>query len=160
MDSFTETCTCKSLDETRSRALLLRMLNVWTYRRVKWAYQISLGLAVLGGLSPSHQLRANESIAQYSITARGHKDGLPSTLIDAIAQTYNGFLWLGSADGLVRFDGLQFTTRRSIQPNESPRGPAHALCPSSHDGLWLSTGRRSVGLAGSTTPVNENRNSH
>ena len=34
--------------------------------------------------------------------------GLPETLINALARTPDGYLWLGTRRGLVRFDGLQF----------------------------------------------------
>jgi ligand-binding sensor domain-containing protein/signal transduction histidine kinase len=38
----------------------------------------------------------------------GVEDGLPDRVIQAIAQTPNGYLWLGTPHGLVRFDGLKF----------------------------------------------------
>jgi len=36
-------------------------------------------------------------------------DGLPQNGVNAILQTRDGYLWLATFDGLVRFDGLQFT---------------------------------------------------
>ena len=43
------------------------------------------------------------------------KDGLPNDSVNAILQTRDGFLWLGTHEGLVRFDGVSFTVfdRRS-----------------------------------------------
>lgn len=38
------------------------------------------------------------------------KDGLPSDSVTAIAQTADGFLWVGTDRGLVRFDGMRFET--------------------------------------------------
>ncbi len=38
----------------------------------------------------------------------GINRGLPSDTINAIAQTKNGYLWIGTNKGLVRFDGLTF----------------------------------------------------
>jgi len=35
------------------------------------------------------------------------EDGLPQNTIAAIAQTPDGYLWLGAEPGLVRFDGLR-----------------------------------------------------
>src|SRR5579862_1763677 len=35
-------------------------------------------------------------------------EGLPSALVSAIAQDQQGYLWLGTALGLVRFDGTDF----------------------------------------------------
>jgi ligand-binding sensor domain-containing protein len=35
--------------------------------------------------------------------------GLPQNSATAIAQTPDGYLWLGTEEGLVRFDGIRFT---------------------------------------------------
>ncbi|AXC10179.1 two-component system sensor kinase [Acidisarcina polymorpha] len=48
------------------------------------------------------------SAQQFSVTNWGHKDGLPSTTVYGITQTSDGFLWIGTGDGLIRFDGFQF----------------------------------------------------
>src|SRR5271166_5649819 len=37
------------------------------------------------------------------------EDGLPQNSVSAIAQTRDGYLWLATFDGLVRFDGSRFT---------------------------------------------------
>jgi len=118
---------------------------VWDNRRVKSRHQISLFLAILGVLAPCHLTCAAQTTAQYSVTAWGHKDGLPSTLVYAIAQTDDGFLWLGTADGLVRFDGLQFKPWRSLQPNDEPLGQVRALCASRRGGLWFGTDSGTLG---------------
>lgn len=83
--------------------------------------------------------------AQYSVTAWGHKDGLPSTFIYSIAQTADGFLWLGTGDGLVRFDGVQFTPWHTTQPNEAPLGEVHALRACSGGDLLVGTGTGTLG---------------
>ena len=36
------------------------------------------------------------------------EDGLPDTIVDAVAQGPDGYLWVGTAAGLVRFDGVRF----------------------------------------------------
>src|SRR5882672_9735873 len=38
------------------------------------------------------------------------EDGLPDNIVDAITQTPDGYLWLGTQGGLVRFDGVRFST--------------------------------------------------
>ena len=102
-------------------------------------------MAVLGGFAPCQLICTAQTIAQYSVTAWGHKDGLPSTFIYAIAQTDDGFLWLGTADGLVRFDGLQFAPWRYLQPNDALLGQVQALCASSRGGLWFGTDTGTLG---------------
>jgi len=44
----------------------------------------------------------------YAMTTWTVKDGLPSGNITAIAQDTDGYLWLGTSEGLARFDGFQF----------------------------------------------------
>ena len=107
-----------------------------------------LGLAVLGVLLPFQFLCAEadrQTEAQYSVTAWGHKDGLPSTFLYSITQTPDGFLWIGTADGLVRFDGVQFTRWRPAQLSGQPLGQVRALNVSRDGDLLLGTG---AGLLG------------
>ena len=95
-------------------------------------------MAVIGVLSLS-SLYAEESSVPYSIAAWGHKDGMPSTLIFAIAQSPDGFLWLGTDDGLVRFDGVQFTQWRPSAPNSQLPGQVRALHVTCHGEMLLGT---------------------
>jgi ligand-binding sensor domain-containing protein len=89
--------------------------------------QVMLGL---GCASPAAALE------KYVSTSWTHRDGLPSTLIYAIAQTRDGYLWLGTSDGLVRFDGITFVPRKLV-PNTDPLlGPVTALC-ATNSGLWI-----------------------
>src|SRR5690606_13131917 len=57
--------------------------------------------------------------------------------IHAITQTSDGFIWLGTQNGLVRFDGLDFTTTPIDLPEA--RGSSIAdLHPAADGGLWFS----------------------
>ncbi len=47
---------------------------------------------------------------QYSIDTWTTDDGLPQNGVRAITQTPDGYLWFTTFDGLVRFDGVRFTT--------------------------------------------------
>jgi signal transduction histidine kinase/ligand-binding sensor domain-containing protein len=47
--------------------------------------------------------------AQYGIDHWTVEDGLPQGIIRGIAQTPDGYLWITTLDGLVRFDGVRFT---------------------------------------------------
>jgi ligand-binding sensor domain-containing protein len=47
--------------------------------------------------------------AQYRFTSWTVDNGLPQNTIYDIRQTRDGYLWLTTLDGLVRFDGVRFT---------------------------------------------------
>lgn len=66
---------------------------------------------------------------------------LPDTQVSAIAQTPDGYLWLGTRRGLVRFDGLGSTTY-SPQTTSALRSWAiNALTVDARGALWISTDR-------------------
>ena len=75
----------------------------------------------------------------YSLELWRHKDGLPSSTIYALAQSPDGFLWLGTADGLVRYDGFQFVTIGMDQIQLRPLGQVRALLVA-RDGALLAGG--------------------
>jgi len=50
-----------------------------------------------------------EAAAQYRFDHWTADNGLPQNSVRDIVQTRNGYLWLATLDGLVRFDGVRFT---------------------------------------------------
>jgi ligand-binding sensor domain-containing protein/signal transduction histidine kinase len=50
-----------------------------------------------------------KSLFQFNCRNWARQDGLPTDKINTITQTRDGYLWLGTQNGLVRFDGRQFT---------------------------------------------------
>ena len=67
------------------------------------------------------------------------EDGLPQNKIQALTQTRDGFLWIGTSGGLVRFDGIRFTVfDRSNAP--ALRDDSITTLRPAHDGsLWIGT---------------------
>jgi len=55
--------------------------------------------------------------AQYQINSWTIETGLPQNSINSILQTRDGYLWLTTFDGLVRYDGVRFTV---FNKNNSP----------------------------------------
>jgi len=72
------------------------------------------GLLLLGP-RPAIALDPAKAVGQYSLAAWQTEDGLPHNLVQAIAQTPDGYVWLATQEGLARFDGVRFTVfdRRS-----------------------------------------------
>ncbi|MEJ7710440.1 MAG: two-component regulator propeller domain-containing protein [Pyrinomonadaceae bacterium] len=54
-------------------------------------------------------LNPKKAITQYTYDVWTTSDGLPHNQINRIVQTRDGYMWLGTPVGLVRFDGLRFT---------------------------------------------------
>src|SRR5260370_41596897 len=55
-------------------------------------------------------LDPSQPVSSYSRTRCTKEDGLPSSTVNVVLQTRNGFLWVGTNSGLARFDGTHFTT--------------------------------------------------
>jgi signal transduction histidine kinase/ligand-binding sensor domain-containing protein len=90
-------------------------------------------LLLVAAGTTSFAFEADRTIAQYVHTAWGLKEGAPSGVF-ALAQTTDGFLWLGCVDGLYRFDGVSFELRRP--------GITYALLALPNGDLWI--GRKSA----------------
>src|SRR5215203_1264947 len=67
---------------------------------------VAAGLATLFIATQAHALDPVRSMSQFHRTSWSMQDGMPGNL-NSIAQTPDGFLWLGSAAGLYRFDGVR-----------------------------------------------------
>ena len=89
----------------------------------------------------SHACASDFDLAETAATLRvwHSPDGLASDSVTAILQTRDGFLWVGTAAGLVRFDGVAFT--RVGLPDSATNNPVRitALCEASDGGLWVGT---------------------
>jgi len=56
---------------------------------------------------------------QYVFTHFSTIDGLASNIVNNVVQDDNGFIWLGTIDGLQRYDGNKFITFKSKSSNPS-----------------------------------------
>jgi ligand-binding sensor domain-containing protein len=75
-------------------------------------------------------------------------DGLPQKIIIGIDQTSDGSLWLGTYNGLARFDGVSFATFDSINTPELRTTPIDAMHSDRQGRLWIITrGGHAAGYA-------------
>ena len=98
-------------------------------------------MLVLGALAVrALALDPSQPVNSYMHTRFAKEDGLPSGSLNVILQTRNGFLWVGTDGGLVRFDGTHFATIEfsSQTPME---GPWSALAEGREGDLWAGTSR-------------------
>jgi PAS domain S-box-containing protein len=74
-------------------------------------------------------------ISQYGHTAWRTQDGF-FTHPSAITQTTDGYIWIATINGLVRFDGVKFTSWTPPQGQQLPRGSS-ALLGARDGSLWV-----------------------
>ena len=79
---------------------------------------------------------SDRTIAQLAHTAWGPKDGAPSP-VTALAQTPDGYLWLGSPDGLYRFDGIVFERYHPQSGGPLPVHTVSSLLALPNGDLWI-----------------------
>lgn len=96
-------------------------------------FWLSLSAGSAGALDP------NRRVSQYGHTAWRMQDGIFNSTPNVIAQTADGYLWIGTGAGLLRFDGVRFDpgTTQSGQPLPDVRITS---LRSGRDGsLWIGT---------------------
>lgn len=81
-------------------------------------------------------LDRDRSISQFSYKFWSEKDGAPSP-ITALAQTKDGYLWIGSDRGLFRFDGVKFDEYKPPPGVELPSYNIYSLMSTPDGGLWI-----------------------
>src|SRR6202167_727129 len=84
-------CTLRAQDSRVLRSFLVCVLSLW----------LTLGAA--------HALDPNKHLTQYAHTAWRIQDGFFPNSPSWISQTKDGYLWVGSNSGALRFDGVRFT---------------------------------------------------
>lgn len=108
----------------RARCLLRRRL-------------ILLGLLTLSLVARAASLPA--ALVEFKHDAWSIERGAPSR-INSITQTRDGFLWIGSVEGLFRFDGVSFESVRMEAPS-SPRLVVSSLRAGRSGELWVGLAR-------------------
>jgi signal transduction histidine kinase/ligand-binding sensor domain-containing protein len=90
---------------------------------------------------PSHSsaFAPPKHISQLGHTAWRLQDGLFSGVPSAIAQTVDGYLWIGTSNGLTRFDGVRFVPWTPPAGATFPNLNVIALLGSSDGSLWIGT---------------------
>jgi ligand-binding sensor domain-containing protein len=88
--------------------------------------------------APLLALDPSLDVSQYGHTAWTARDGFSVGAIFAMAQTPDGYLWLGSEFGLFRFDGVQAVPWQPPAGQQLPQKP-YALLVTRDGTLWIGT---------------------
>ncbi|BDU72715.1 ligand-binding sensor domain-containing diguanylate cyclase [Mesoterricola silvestris] len=91
-------------------------------------------LAVLGGAGPPRV-----PVARIPFQSYGSAQGLENLSLWCLDQDSDGFLWVGTEDGLYRYDGQRFQVLR--RSSGLPDDWVRALCASRGRRLWIGTAR-------------------
>ena len=89
---------------------------------------------------------AVDSNSPFIINSWNTEEGLPQSSVISVIQTKDGYLWLGTLNGLVRFDGIRFTV---FDENNTPGLNSDRivfLLEDSHTNLWVGTDTSEVSL--------------
>ncbi len=109
-------------------------------RRVPRAVLATLVLAL--SLIPAPSVLALDparDVTQYVQQAWTTQEGLPQNTVSALLQTPDGYLWFGTEEGLVRFDGSSFTVYDKTKVKGLRDNAVSALCLDSSGSIWVGT---------------------
>ncbi len=104
-------------------------------------------LLACGLAEPASALLPDRNLNDYTLSA--WVEGLPHNTVTALAQTSDGYLWLGTYEGLARFDGLRFVVfdRREI-PAFGDANEIFDLVAGRRGRLWIATSTSVARLEG------------
>ena len=77
------------------------------------------------------------ALTQYKIDNWQTEQGLPMNTVQSLLQTRDGYLWVGTAAGLARFDGVRFKTYESLQIPVVSSSPVFGLMEDAQGTLWI-----------------------
>jgi ligand-binding sensor domain-containing protein/signal transduction histidine kinase len=105
---------------------------------------------------------ADSSGSPFIVDSWNNKEGLPQSSVISLIQTRDGYLWLGTLNGLVRFDGNRFAI---FDENNTPglgSGRIVRLFEDSHTNFWIGTDTAGVALIrdGKVTHFDIGRSGH
>ena len=111
------------------------------HNRFRWPRQLCLilfaWLVIMCLACPARALDPNRRLSQYIHDRWGKDRGFIGGSIYAIQQSADGYLWIGTEQGLVRFDGSSFAFIDRPLPNFPQIGPVRDLVTDRKGDLWI-----------------------
>jgi ligand-binding sensor domain-containing protein/tRNA A-37 threonylcarbamoyl transferase component Bud32 len=89
--------------------------------------------SILLGLDPTR------AIQEYNLETYTTEDGLPQSSVLTIVQTRDGYLWMGTYEGVARFDGIRFRVFDTANTPEMDSNRIKELLEDSKGNLWIAT---------------------
>jgi ligand-binding sensor domain-containing protein/signal transduction histidine kinase len=103
--------------------------------------RVGIGWAVLALTLPlsGRSAPAIKGESPYLAEAWRSDAGLPQNNVTSLLQTREGYLWIGTSNGLARFDGARFVTFRSVDTPAFKSNRILSLYQDSDGALWIGT---------------------
>jgi ligand-binding sensor domain-containing protein/signal transduction histidine kinase len=96
---------------------------------------------LLATASSAYALNPNKQISQYAHKVWSSEGGPLYSGAEAITQGADGYLWIGTAAGLFRFDGVRFVRFAGRDENQMGSQAVSALMTARDGSLWIGTDR-------------------
>jgi ligand-binding sensor domain-containing protein len=100
-------------------------------------FGVALWMGLVSGATRAEALDPSRSLTQYQNDRWQTEQGLPQSTVQAITETRDGYLWVGTLDGLARFDGVRFTVFDARHVAELGSGSVLGLMQDSEGNLWI-----------------------
>ena len=114
----------------------MRNSNFYLDRRIRTGFFLACLVAMAG---PAGALDPQRAMSQYVYERWGPEQGFPRGPVYAVAQSNDGYLWIGTQGGLVRFDGVNFRLVRN-EPGLPNTESILGLTPDREGNLWIRLG--------------------
>jgi signal transduction histidine kinase/ligand-binding sensor domain-containing protein len=106
-----------------------------------WAI-VALAFGIITRLSTAWSGKTLSVDGDYMVENWQVEEGLPQISVTSIAQTPDGYLWLGTFSGLARFDGIRFRVFTESDAPALGTGAILLLLTDPQGGLWIFTQER------------------
>jgi len=104
----------------------------------RWPSKLLLAVLMTACFAASaNALSSNKTISEYIRDRWDAGAGFPGGPVNAFAQTPDGYLWIATEKGLVRFDGLDFVLIEHSESTTVPFGPVLGLALDANGSLWI-----------------------
>ncbi|MEZ4700702.1 MAG: ATP-binding protein [Rhodothermales bacterium] len=84
-------------------------------------------------------LPANKALTQFVLSSWNRDDGLPQNTVSTVAQTTDGYIWFGTQEGLVRFDGVELKVYDANATGTIYSNTVRSLLGDRNGDLWIGT---------------------
>ena len=107
-------------------------MNCWL-KQTRWAF---ICIVLAGLVTDARALDPNRLPSQYLREQWTTQTGFPGGAVNGIAQTADGYLWIGTDRGLLRFDGFNFRPVSLAATAVAPNAPILQLLTDAGGKLW------------------------